>query len=133
MLGEVVLDEKYDDLEDVVRKIHAEHMRGTDDTCWLDIDRVFAALGLPAPERSVGSKTAMLENCTRFIGQLCTGRKDWPSYVDLEKRIKELEAENDLLRRGIGARKLLTQPLSPAESAELDLAIGGGGVPRVQG
>ncbi len=80
-------------LEELVREIHAEHVRGTDDTCWLDIDRVFEAAGLSKPERPVGDIPAMLRNCDRFVNQLCTvGRGNWPSYVDLEKRIKELEA-----------------------------------------
>ena len=72
----------------VIRDVHTQH---ADDLCWLDIDRIFLAAGLPVPDRTVGDKCAMLKNCERFIQTMCAGGK-WQSYA-------ELEAERDEYRR----------------------------------
>lgn len=104
------------------------HSQKADDRCVEDDDRLYAA-GLPPCDRRVGSKEEMLANCTRFIERRCEGG-GWPSYRELEQRlataesnrlaalsvmeasdvllqrlrnrVKELERENDLLRRVMG-------------------------------
>lgn len=75
-----------DELLRVVREVHAERV---DDLCWMDIDRIFAAAGLPVPDRSVGDKAAMLSNCSRFIDTMCQGGR-WRSYRELEGSVAEL-------------------------------------------
>lgn len=72
----------------VIRDVHAQH---ADDLCWMDVDRIFAAAGLPVPDRSVGDKDAMHANCRRFIDTLCTGGK-WRSYAELEASEAALRA-----------------------------------------
>jgi hypothetical protein len=83
----LVLDEtsveKLDRLLGVIREVHSQ--RG-DDICWMDTDKIFEVAGLPVPKREVGDRAQMLENCSRFIDQLCTvGRGNWPSYAELEQ------------------------------------------------
>jgi hypothetical protein len=73
------------------------HSQKADDRCIEDDTKLYAAFGLPPADHRVGSKIAMLENCARFIAQRCEGG-GWPSYVKLEARIKELEAELEGLR-----------------------------------
>lgn len=80
--------EEHDNVLAVVRDVHAQ--RG-DDVCWLDIDRIFTAAGLPVPDRAVGDKTAMLANCRRFIDVMCSGG-EWKTYADLEAEIVKLKA-----------------------------------------
>lgn len=79
---------EHESLLAVIRKVHAE--KG-DDLCWMDIDRIFAATGLPVPDRSVGDKAAMLSNCSRFIDTMCQGGR-WRSYRELEASVAELSA-----------------------------------------
>lgn len=63
----------------VVREIHGQF---GDDVCWMAIDRIFDAAGLPVPNRAVGDKFAMLKNCARFIDTQCAGGQ-WESYADV--------------------------------------------------
>lgn len=74
-------------LEKVIREVHGQI---GDDNCWMDIDLIFKAMGLPVPDRRVGDKLQMKVNCDRFIDTMCSGGK-WPSYVELQGRIAELE------------------------------------------
>ena len=63
-----------------------------DDRCIEDDDRLYGVLGDGIPcDRRVGDKAAMLANCARFIERRCQGGY-WPDYVDLEDRVKALEA-----------------------------------------
>ena len=73
----------------VIRDVHSQN---ADDLCWMDIDRIFAAAGLPVPDRTVGDQAAMLKNCERFIGVMCQGGH-WKSYRELEERIAELTSQ----------------------------------------
>lgn len=91
----------------VVRAVHAEF---GDDVCWMAIDRIFVAAGLPVPDRAVGDKFAMLKNCTRFIDTKCAGGQ-WESYADVL-------AERDALR-ALHAPK----PASPQPSRQTDDAL----------
>lgn len=75
-------------LIDVIKEVHTAH---GDDLCWMDIDRIFIAAGLPVPDRKVGCKTAMRQNCDRFIDTMCSGG-EWKSYAELEKENEELRA-----------------------------------------
>lgn len=72
----------------VIREVHSQH---ADDLCWMDIDKIFAAAGLPVPDRSVGDKDDMLDNCHRFVRTMCQGGK-WKSYRELEAEIAQLQA-----------------------------------------
>ena len=83
-----------DRLMTVIREVHAAH---ADDVCWLDVDKIFLAAGLPVPDRRVGCKEAMLKNCARFIDTMCADGK-WRTYVELEAEIVELKAENERLK-----------------------------------
>lgn len=75
-----------EDLMDVIRKVHLQF---ADDTCWMDIDKIFAAAGLPVPDRRVGNKEEMKVNCARFIDTMCKGG-EWPSYVEIETELISL-------------------------------------------
>lgn len=80
--------EQVDNLLKVIREVHSQR---ADDLCWMDIDRIFAAAGLPVPDRRVGDKAAMKVNCNRFIDTMCSGG-GWKAYAELEARISELES-----------------------------------------
>lgn len=75
-------------LLETIRDVHSQH---ADDLCFMDIDRIFAAAGLPVPDRSVGDKKAMLKNCERFIRVMCQGGR-WRSYAELEAEVARLTA-----------------------------------------
>ena len=66
------------------------HGQKADDRCIEDDDRLYAAAGLPPCDRRVGDKTAMLENCKRFIERRCEGG-GWPSYAELELQMNQLK------------------------------------------
>jgi hypothetical protein len=68
-----------------------------DDTCWMDIDLIFKACGLPVPDRKVGDKVAMLKNCDRFVNTMCSGGA-WKSYVELEAELAAAKIENARLK-----------------------------------
>ena len=70
-------------LEHVIGVIADVHKQRADDLCWMDVDKIFAAAGLPVPDRRVGDKAAMLANCGRFIETMCAGG-GWKSYAELE-------------------------------------------------
>ena len=76
-----------DQLMAVIREVHSQH---ADDLCWMDIDRIFAAAGLPVPDRKVGDKSAMLRNCELFIGVMCQSGQ-WQSYAELEVELDRLK------------------------------------------
>lgn len=76
-------------LYEVVKQVHRQH---ADDLCWMDIDLIFVAAKLPVPDRKVGNKEAMKQNCHRFIDVMCSGGK-WKSYANLEAEIKRLQEE----------------------------------------
>jgi hypothetical protein len=80
---------KYESLLRVIKKVHSQ--RG-DDLCWMDIDLIFVAAGLPVPRRQVGDKEAMKANCVRFIDTMCAGG-DWPSYADLEEQLAQARTD----------------------------------------
>lgn len=68
----------------VIRDVHSQR---ADDCCWLDIDRIFKAIGLPVPDRRVGDKAAMLQNCARYLDVMCQGG-EWRSYAELEEDLE---------------------------------------------
>jgi len=76
---------EYSHLIGVIMDVHSQH---ADDLCWLDIDKIFVAAGLPVPDRKVGDKGVMLSNCKRYIDTLCAGG-EWKSYADMEAELKE--------------------------------------------
>lgn len=78
------------DLLQTIKEVHSQH---ADDLCWMDIDRIFVAAGLPVPDRKVGDKKAMKRNCDRFIDIMCQAG-GWQSYV-------ELEAERDIFKSAL--------------------------------
>lgn len=90
------MQERLEQLLAVIHEVHGQH---GDDLCWLDIDRIFAAAGLPVPDRRVGDQEAMLRNCRRFVTTMCQGG-GWKSYEELEAEVKRLEAERDGLKAG---------------------------------
>lgn len=90
-----------DKLYDAIKKHHDQR---ADDRCFLDDDELYAAAGLPPADTCVGDVQAMLANCRRFIEQRCTPGH-WPSYADLEARIKELEAKVMVHETPIGGSK----------------------------
>lgn len=81
-----------DNLLAVIRDVHSQP---NDDLCWLDIDRIFAAAGLPVPDRC--NKAAMQRN-ERFIDVTCEGCSK-KSYAELEAEIERLRREIAQLQR----------------------------------
>ena len=79
---------RIEEMQAAVKKHHDQH---ADDLCWMDDDELYAAFGLPAKHATTGDPKAMLRNCKRFIRLRCQGAGDWPTYAELESRIKELE------------------------------------------
>lgn len=78
-----------DQLLQVIREVHSAH---ADDLCWMDIDKIFLAAGLPVPDRKVGDKEAMLGSCRRYVETMCAGG-GWKSYEELEKELEESRRE----------------------------------------
>lgn len=79
-------------LDDAIR---AHRAQKADDRCIEDDDRLYEALGDGIKcDRRVGNKKEMLKNCERFIDRRCVAG-NWPTYADLEERIRNLE---ELLR-----------------------------------
>jgi hypothetical protein len=77
------------------------HQQKGDDRCIFDDDKLYAAAGLPPPDRRIGDKAAMLENCKRYIDLRCESG-GWPTYAQLEEernalRAKVCELQLDLL------------------------------------
>lgn len=84
----IALRSRIAQLEDAIRTHRSQK---ADDRCIADDDRLYEALGDGIKcDRRVGDKEAMLRNCERFIGRRCEGG-GWPTYVELEARIKALE------------------------------------------
>lgn len=112
-----------DELQRLRNVIHDVHSQYGDDLCWLDIDRIFLAVGLPVPNRTVGDKAAMLKNCARFIGTMCSGGQ-WRSYAELERDIEQLKAQHeDLVFRNRILRERPDLPVDriPAHNALVKL------------
>lgn len=84
---------------DALAEAIREHRRQkADDRCIEDDDRLYAALGDGIKcDRRVGSKEEMLANCKRFIERRCEGG-GWPSYRELEERLRQAEADAAALR-----------------------------------
>lgn len=77
--------ERMDRYTRVMDAILDAHKQIGDDTCWMDIDKIFIAAGLPVPDRTVGDKKAMKANCDRYIELLCKGG-GWKTYQELEQQ-----------------------------------------------
>lgn len=101
-------------LETVIRDAHSQR---ADDCCWMDVDRIFAAIGLPVPDRRVGDKAAMLANCGRFLDVLCSSGH-WPSYADLEREIEQMRTLNSRYREGL--EQIAALPSTSVNSHEED-------------
>jgi hypothetical protein len=88
-----------DRLEEAIKEHRSQK---ADDRCIEDDDRLYASLGDGIKcDRSVGSKEEMLKNCERFIENRCVGGT-WPTYAELERRVKELESRASEGMRKIG-------------------------------
>src|SRR6266850_414188 len=75
----LVAASQYTKIMDSILEVHKAQ---GDDNCWMDIDKIFKAAGLPVPDRTVGDKKAMHDNCARFIETMCAGG-EWKSYAAL--------------------------------------------------
>lgn len=65
----------------------------------LDDDELYKSTGLPpVVDRCVGNKFEMLKNCTRFVDKRCE-EGIWPTYKELEDKIKELRILLDKNRK----------------------------------
>jgi hypothetical protein len=84
----LALCDEYERIEAAICKVHEQR---ADDRCWMDIDALFALVGLPTADRRVGDKAAMLENCRRFVETQCEGG-GWRSYAELEAELLRIEA-----------------------------------------
>lgn len=100
-------------LIDVIREVHSQH---ADDLCWMpaDVNRIFAAAGLPPQDLRVGDTEAMLANCQRYVACLQKGGS-WKSYA-------ELEAENARLRKALESYR---DVLNEDEAVPCDMDAGG--------
>lgn len=81
-------------LLEVIKRVHDSH---ADDLCWMDIDLIFEAAGLPVPDRKVGDRFEMLRNCSRYIGGMCSDGGPWVSYTQLEGDLAALKYAVGLL------------------------------------
>lgn len=62
----------------------------SDDRCWLDDQELYAVLGDgDLGDNRVGDKTAMLENCKRFLDQRCQAG-GWKTYAEMEAERERL-------------------------------------------
>lgn len=81
---------RIDVLETAIRQHRSQK---ADDRCIFDDDTLYDVLGDGIRcDRRVGSKEEMLKNCARYIDKRCE-EGHWPTYAQLEDRIKELEQE----------------------------------------
>ena len=80
-------------IEEAVKEAHGQH---GDDLCWMpaDVNKIFAAAGLPMQDVRVLDKPAMRRNCDRYIDVLCEGGP-WKSYQELEAENRTLKADLD--------------------------------------
>lgn len=102
--------EKMENLLAVIREVQGQR---ADDTCWLDIDRVFQAAGLPVPDRRVGDKAAMLNNCARYLEVLCEDG-GWKSYAELEEELRQ--AGEEIERLNVIVSKTVLRGPEPREN-----------------
>ena len=79
-------------LEAAIRTHYEQH---ADDLCWMDDIALYAAIGLPPRDKSVGDPCAMLENCKRFIAQRCQPGGTWKSYAELEEELATVRRQLD--------------------------------------
>lgn len=91
-------------LRDAITEHHAQK---ADDRCIEDDDKLYAAAGLPPCDRRVGDKTAMLENCKRFIERRCESG-GWASYAELEKQLAAAKEELKTLKEERRGRSVHT-------------------------
>lgn len=78
------------ELEEAIRK-HRDYK--ADDRCIENDDELYSVLDDNIKcDRNVGSKEEMLKNCERYITNRTEGGK-WPTYKELEEKIKALEDE----------------------------------------
>jgi hypothetical protein len=97
-------------LEEAI-KLHRSHK--ADDRCIEDDDRLYEVLGDGIKcDRRVGSKEEMLANCKRFIERRCEGG-GWPSYAELETKLREAEARDDVKEKLIVLADSIRRVLSP--------------------
>lgn len=66
----------------LMQTIYDAHKQRADDICWMDMVKIFAAAGLPAPDPRIGDPVAMKKNCGRFVDTLQAGGP-WKSYAEL--------------------------------------------------
>lgn len=90
--------DEYDKLMKVIKEVHSQH---GDDNCWMDIDLIFIAAGLPVPDRRVGNKKHMLLNCDRYVTTMCQGG-GWKSYAELERELEEVKEKVKVLEKLVG-------------------------------
>lgn len=81
-------DKRIKELETAIKNHRAQKV---DDKCWMDDDVLYSVLndGIKA-DYKVGCQEEMLKNCARYI-QKRTEDGEWPTYAELEQKIKELE------------------------------------------
>lgn len=98
--------EHYLELRDA---IIGHRLQRADDRCISDDDELYAALrdGITC-DRRVGSQMDMAVNCIRFIRNRTEGGC-WPSYVELEAKIKQLEKANKDMADMQGIDETITQ------------------------
>lgn len=126
----------------VIKDVHSQQ---GDDICWMDIDQIFVAAGLPVPDRKIGNPTLMHANCAVFIETMCSNGGPWRSYREIlnenitlkdqlakpEERIKNQVAANNFLRIRLKAREDEIKHLREALEY-LDKEIWGNDEPRTE-
>lgn len=86
-------------LRDAIAEHHAQK---ADDRCWMDDRKLYEAAGLPTDNYDqIGSPSAMLANCERFVTHRCSGGGPWVSYAELEaerdRLLQEQKVDRDAL------------------------------------
>lgn len=131
MVGPAGQDEEalshYCRLMEVIIDVHSQR---DDDLCWMDIDQIFLAAGLPVPDRRVGDKLEMVGNCLKFINGMCKdGGAGWVSYADLARVVKRVsmayQGEGDIYEAAREAQILSArlEELASSEGATLPVKL----------
>jgi hypothetical protein len=83
-------------LREAIIKVRSQR---ADDLCFRDLEELYAVVGDGVKgDFRVGSKEAMLHNCSKYIQNVCIEGGPWKSYA-------ELEADNAALRQEIADLK----------------------------
>jgi hypothetical protein len=83
----------------VLSAIKYHHGQKGGDRCFLDINRIYTAAGLPPGDFKVGNKFEMAKECLNFIDKDCINGGFWTSNAELTETIVRLRTDLDGMKR----------------------------------